>query len=73
MIVDARDQELVRTVRLALKLGRRHLSEYAHVNAPKKFTQPQLFACLRSIPGFWTEQVETAAGVTKLVSLSFLD
>lgn len=45
-VADAGDRELVRTVRLALRLGRRHLSEYAHVNAPRKFTQPQLFACL---------------------------
>lgn len=46
VIVDAGDQELVRTVRLALALARKHLAPYAHVNAPKKFTQPQLFACL---------------------------
>lgn len=41
-----RDQEMVRIVKLALQLGRRHLAEYAHQYAPKKFTQPQLFACV---------------------------
>lgn len=45
-IRDGGDQEIVRIVGLALRLARRHLAEYAHVNAPKKFTQPQLFACL---------------------------
>ncbi len=42
----AGDPEIVRIVKLAARLARRHLSDYAHVNAPKKFTQPQLFACL---------------------------
>jgi hypothetical protein len=42
----AGDQQIVGIVRLALRLARRHLADYAHVNAPKKFTQPQLFACL---------------------------
>jgi hypothetical protein len=46
VIVEPRDQEIVGIVRLALRLARRHLADYAHVNAPKKFTQPQLFACL---------------------------
>ncbi len=45
-VVAAGDQELVRTAALALRIARRHLAEYAHVNAPKKFTRPQLFACL---------------------------
>lgn len=45
-VVQTGDRELVRTVRLALRVARKHLAEYAHVNAPKKFTQPQLFACL---------------------------
>ena len=45
-ISEAADQEIVRIVKLALRLAHRHLSDYAHVNAPKKFTQPQLFACL---------------------------
>ncbi|MBL8765398.1 MAG: transposase [Phycisphaerae bacterium] len=45
-IREAGDQEIVRLVKLALRLARRHLSDHAHVNAPKKFTQPQLFACL---------------------------
>lgn len=45
-VVETGDRELVRTVRLALRVARKHLAEYAHVNAPKKFTQPQLFACL---------------------------
>ena len=36
-----------RTVaRVALRVGRQTLAEYAHRFAPKKFTQPQLFACL---------------------------
>ncbi|MCC6971610.1 MAG: transposase [Phycisphaerales bacterium] len=45
-IVSTGDQELVRTVRLALRAARRHLADHAHVKAPKKFTQPQLLACL---------------------------
>ena len=40
------DQEIVQAVRLALRLGRRHLADYAHKKSPQKFTQPQLFACL---------------------------
>lgn len=43
---DAGDQSIVRIVTLAAKLGRRHLADFAHRFAPKKFTQPQLFACL---------------------------
>lgn len=45
-IVESDEQEIVRTVRLALRLARRHLADYAHKFAPKKFTQPQLFACV---------------------------
>lgn len=33
-------------VKLALRLARRHLSDYSHPKSPRKFTQPQLFACL---------------------------
>jgi hypothetical protein len=40
------DQEIVRIVKLALRLARRHLADHAHKFAPKKFTQPQLFACV---------------------------
>lgn len=45
-ITEAGDQEIVRIVKLALRLARRHLADHAHKFAPKKFTQPQLFACL---------------------------
>jgi len=45
-IREAGDQEIVRIVKLALRLARRHLADHAHKFAPKKFTQPQLFACL---------------------------
>lgn len=45
-VVEAHDRELVRTVRLALRVARKHLADHPHVNAPRKFTQPQLFACL---------------------------
>jgi len=45
-ISEAGDQEIVGIVRLALRLARRHLADHAHKYAPKKFTQPQLFACL---------------------------
>jgi hypothetical protein len=31
---------------VALAIGKRSLPAYAHRFAPKKFTQPQLFACL---------------------------
>jgi len=43
---EPRDQEIVRVALLALRLARRHLSDYTHENSPKKYTQPQLFACL---------------------------
>jgi hypothetical protein len=36
----------LRVAREALALGRRCLRLYAHKTSPKKFTQPQLFACL---------------------------
>ncbi len=29
-----------------MEVGRQTYDDYAHVNSPKKFTQPQLFACL---------------------------
>lgn len=45
-ISESGDQEIVRIVGLALRLARRHLADYPHKYAPKKFTQPQLFACL---------------------------
>ena len=35
-----------RVVRHALAVGRARLSEYAHRFSPRKYTQPQLFACL---------------------------
>lgn len=40
------DQEIVKIVKLALRLARPRLADYAHKFAPKKFTHPQLFACL---------------------------
>ena len=43
---EAGDREIVRTIKLALRLGRRHLADHAHKYAPKKYTQAQLFACL---------------------------
>lgn len=33
-------------VKPALRLARRHLADYSHHKSLKKFTQPQLFACL---------------------------
>lgn len=45
-VADVVDSEMVRVVTLAHRLARRHLAQYAHKFAPKKFTQPQLFACL---------------------------
>ena len=45
-ISGAGDQEIVRIVRLGLRLARRRLADYAHPKSPQKFTQPQLFACL---------------------------
>ncbi len=35
-----------RVLETAFEIGRRSLPEYAHKYSPKKFTQPQLFACL---------------------------
>lgn len=32
--------------RQALEVGRETFDDYAHPNSPRKFTQPQLFACL---------------------------
>jgi hypothetical protein len=60
VIVDVGDQQLVKTARLALKIGRRHLADHAHVYAPKKFTQPQLFACLilKAITGVTYRRIE---------------
>ena len=37
---------MVRIVKLALRLAKRHLADYSHEKSPRKFTQPQLFACL---------------------------
>jgi hypothetical protein len=45
-ISEAGDQEIVRIVKLALRLARRRLADYSHPKSPRKFTQPQLFACL---------------------------
>jgi hypothetical protein len=45
-ISEADDQEIVKLVKLALRLGRRHLADYSHPKSPQKFTQPELFACL---------------------------
>lgn len=45
-ISEADDLETVRVVKLALRLARRHLADYSHKKSPRKFTQPQLFACL---------------------------
>jgi hypothetical protein len=35
-----------RVLETAFEIGRRSLPEYAHKYSPRKFTQPQLFACL---------------------------
>lgn len=43
---DAKDTETVRVAQLALRLARRHMADYSHPKSPRKFTQPQLFACL---------------------------
>lgn len=43
---DAKDTETVRVAQLALRLARRHMADYFHPKSPRKFTQPQLFACL---------------------------
>ncbi|MBY0307143.1 MAG: hypothetical protein K2Q09_00230, partial [Phycisphaerales bacterium] len=45
-VSEADDPEIVRIVRMAARLGRRHLAGYSHRKSPRKFTQPQLFACL---------------------------
>src|ERR1700676_681112 len=45
-ISEAGDQEIVKVVKLALRLARRHLADYSHPKSPQKLTQPQLFACL---------------------------
>lgn len=40
------DPQTVRVVKLALRLARRCMRDYTHQKSPKKFTQPQLMACL---------------------------
>src|SRR5262249_304950 len=44
----------VAVARHALRVGAEALPRYAHPNSPKKFTQPQLFACLLLKPFFNT-------------------
>lgn len=45
--LDERNEpETVRVVKLAVRLSRRCLRDYTHEKSPKKFTQPQLMACL---------------------------
>lgn len=51
-IGEASDQEMVRIVKLALRLGKRHLADFSHPKSPRKFTQPQLFACLSASAHF---------------------
>jgi hypothetical protein len=41
-----KDRLLLRVVSLSMSLGRKYMSSYSHNQAPKKFTQPQLFTCL---------------------------
>lgn len=38
--------QILPVARKALEVGRATYDDYAHVNSPRKFTQPQLFACL---------------------------
>lgn len=45
-VVESSDLEIVRIVGLALRVARKHLTDHPHKFAPRKFTQPQLFACL---------------------------
>lgn len=45
-VSEAGDLEIIKIVKLALRLARRHLSDDSHEKSPKKYTQPQLFACL---------------------------
>lgn len=43
---EAGDLQIIKIVKLALRPARRHLADYSHEKSPKKYTQPQLFACL---------------------------
>lgn len=43
---DAKDTETVRVAQLALRLARRHMADCSHPKSLRKFTQPQLLACL---------------------------
>lgn len=38
--------EIVRTVKPAHRLARRHLADYSNPKSPRTFTQPQFLACL---------------------------
>lgn len=42
----ADDNPLIRFARLALAVGRDALPDYSHKKSPRRFTQPQLLACL---------------------------
>lgn len=37
---------ILTVARMALEVGRQTFDDYSHPCSPKKFTQPQLFACL---------------------------
>lgn len=36
----------VKVARIALKVGEKVLPKYSHPKSPRRFTQPQIFACL---------------------------
>ncbi|MCL5279070.1 MAG: hypothetical protein M1376_04090, partial [Planctomycetes bacterium] len=59
----------------ALKAGQESLPDYRHPKSPKKFTQPQLFACLvvkefrrLDYRGIWVLLQEGGSGVTSRIS-----
>lgn len=36
----------IKVAKVALKVGKDSLPDYSHAKSPRRFTQPQLFACL---------------------------
>jgi len=45
-IAEAGEPELIRTLKLGLRIARRRLADHSHLNSPKIYTQPQMFCCL---------------------------
>ncbi|KKM11148.1 hypothetical protein LCGC14_1721290 [marine sediment metagenome] len=56
---------------VALDIGREALPRYSHLCSPKKFTQPQLFACL-VLKEFFRTDYRGIMGMLKAVAHNIL-